>query len=136
MCLRDHPDGGVLVHRGSTAGYNGAAPSRPLPPFRHHAIQRCKSKFTIAYVQEGWISVNGFLCVDLAVSGVHAVLEGHKHVVRGGADGRGGGGALESAQAHRLKGAAVCRCTSSTVSQLPRRHSGLIIRLVPYLIKI
>lgn len=55
------------------------------------------------------------LC-DPAVSGVYAVPEGHKPVVCGGTAGCSSSGALESAQAHRLEGAALCWCASSTVS--------------------
>lgn len=51
-----------------------------------------------------------------AFSGVCAVPEGHKHVVCGGTDGCGCCGALESAQAHRLAGAAGSRCATSSVS--------------------
>lgn len=51
-----------------------------------------------------------------AVPGVHAVPEGHQHALRGGSDGRGGGGTLEPAQAHRTESAALCRGASSAVS--------------------
>lgn len=53
---------------------------------------------------------------DPAVSGVHAVPEGHKPVVCGGADGCSRRRALESTQAHCPEGAALCRCASSAVS--------------------
>lgn len=50
------------------------------------------------------------------VPGLYAVLEGHKPAVCWGADGRSGRGTVESAQAHRFEGIALCWCASSTVS--------------------
>lgn len=42
MRLCDHPDGGLLVHRGPTAGRDGSPPGPPFPLVWHHAIQRRK----------------------------------------------------------------------------------------------
>ncbi len=53
---------------------------------------------------------------DPAVSGVHAVPKGHKHVVCGGIDVCSRRGALEPAQAHRFEGATLGWCASSAVS--------------------
>lgn len=53
----------------------------------------------------------------MCVPGVYAVPEGHKPAVCGGTDGCSSCGTLESAQAHRVEGAAPCWRASSTVSR-------------------
>lgn len=42
MCLRDRPDGRVLVHRGATAGCDSSAAGPAFPFVRSHAVQRRK----------------------------------------------------------------------------------------------
>lgn len=43
MCLCDHPDGRLLVHRGPSSGCDGAPPSAPFPSLRHHGVEKRES---------------------------------------------------------------------------------------------
>ncbi len=89
-------------------------------------------------LSEVWISAHTHLALcDPAVSGVHAVPDGHKPVVCGGTDVCSSCGALESAQAHRFEGAALCWCASSTVSGSDSHlHSRFSVFLVIFKIYI
>lgn len=40
MCLCDHPDGHLLVHRGPSSGRDGAPPGAPFPSLWHHGVER------------------------------------------------------------------------------------------------
>lgn len=72
------------------------------------ACRMCLARVNIAHTS--------YSVSDPLISGVCAVPEGHKHVVCGGTDGCGCCGALESAQAHRLEGAAPSWCATGSVS--------------------
>lgn len=43
MCLCDHPDGHLLVHRGPSSGGDGAPTSAPFPSLWHHGVERRES---------------------------------------------------------------------------------------------
>lgn len=43
MCLCDHPDGRLLVHRGPPPGCDGAPPGAPFPSLWHHGVERRES---------------------------------------------------------------------------------------------
>lgn len=40
MCLCDHPDGCLLVHRGPSSGCDGAPPGAPFSSLWHHGVER------------------------------------------------------------------------------------------------
>lgn len=128
MCLCDSPHGRVLVHRGAAAGCDSSVTSPPFPFVWNHAIQRRKNLQQCAdFVFCRYILS---LCHP-TISGVRAIPEGHKHVVCGGPDVCGRCGALEPAQAHRLEGAALGRCASSTVSHsLTCHHSRFSLHCI------
>lgn len=69
---------------------------------------------SVEVAPQGWICVHAHLL--MCDAGVYGVPEGHKPAVFGGIVGRSSRGALESAQAHRLEGAARRWCASSAVS--------------------
>lgn len=117
MCLCDHPDGRLLVHRSASSGRDGAPPGAPFPSLWHHAVKRCEFWRTSA-LSERFLHAHCMSCLlcGPAIPGVYAVPERHQHAFCGGSDGRGGRGTLEPSQTHRAEGAAFCRSASSTVS--------------------
>lgn len=116
MCLCDHPDGRLLVHRSSSSGRDSTSPSAPFPSLWHHGVES-RELWRINTLSERFLHAHtACLLFCVVIPGVYAVPERHQYAFCGGSDGRSGRRTLESAQTHCAEGAAFCRGASSTVS--------------------